>query len=64
MNTYKTIEENYCESSDMTFLMEYTYHGDAVLEKAEVIGFYSGEPNEDNTKYYSEHRRTTAVYEL
>ena len=63
MNTYKTIEENYCESSDITFLMEYTYHGDAVLEKMEVIGFYCGEPNEAHTKYFSENRRTTATYD-
>lgn len=57
------IEEHYCPTSDITYLMKYTYvSGD--LKKMEVVAFYSGEPNEEDSQYYINHPGTTAEYTL
>lgn len=62
------IEENYCPSSDITFLMEYIDLedsnggiGDPI--SSEVIGFYYGKPNDEDTKYCSENRGVKLFYE-
>ena len=58
----KTIETEYCSSSDRTFIIEMTKNGDDLVSE-EVIGFYSGIPNEEDTAYYSEHRNLKATYD-
>ena len=54
------IVEYYSENGDITFLMEETWNGETPV-KSEVVGFYYGEPNEDDTKYYA-HRGVVAKY--
>ena len=41
--------------------MEETYK-DETLVKSEVVGFYHGKPNKDDTEYYK-YGRTVAYYE-
>lgn len=61
--TYTEIEENYCPTTDTTFLMECTYTtADKELKSMEVIGFYCGEPNADDTQFYANNRTTKAYY--
>lgn len=43
--------ENYAPSSNTTFITEETFE-DKELVKSEVVGFYSGKPNEYATKLY------------
>lgn len=46
------IETNYSAEADRTFILKQTYqYGD--LAQTEIIGFYSGEPNEEDTKKFS-----------
>lgn len=47
----KNIENVYCKSTDITFIMEHTYVNNE-LKKIEVKGFYFGEPNEEDTKEF------------
>ena len=56
------IEANYCPEADITYLMRYTYQ-DGQLVKMECIAFYCGEPNEDDTAFYTAHPSTVATYE-
>lgn len=45
-------ETVYSAEADTTFIMNYTYrNGDLVAE--EVIGFYHGKPNDEDTKTYA-----------
>lgn len=57
-----TIETEYCETSNRTFLIE-TVKNDDGLVSEEVIGFYSGVPNEEDTAFYSVHRSLKATYD-
>lgn len=45
----------YAREDDMTFIMERTEN------TLSVIGFYFGEPNEDDTEFYK-HKSLTAVF--
>lgn len=54
------IIECYSYNVDTTFLMEETWDGENPVE-SEVVGFYRGEPNEEDTKYYA-HRGVIAKY--
>lgn len=56
------VEENYCGSTDITFLMEYIYDEEDDLRRMTCIGFYSGEPNQDNTEFFA-YRGVVARYE-
>ena len=44
-------ETNYSREADRTFIMKCTYKGDDCVRE-ECVGFYSGEPNEENTKHF------------
>ncbi len=56
------IETTYAPDTDITFIMEATYNG-GELVKYECVGWYSGEPNEEDTAFYSKERRLAAIYE-
>lgn len=45
----REVEEVYAEEADTTFIMEYTYR-DGELIAEQVIGFYHGYPNSEDTK--------------
>lgn len=45
------IEPIYSEKDDMTFIMRNTYE-DGYLSSKELLGWYHGEPNEDNDREY------------
>ena len=63
LDTYKVeIEENYCETTDKTFIIEYTL-ADGNLVSAECLGWYHGEPTPEDTATYSRHG-LRAVYTL
>lgn len=49
---FEMIEEDYCPTSDTTYLMKHTYIKGELSER-EVIGFYSGEPHKEATEAYS-----------
>ena len=49
---FTMIEEDYCPTSDTTYLMKRTYIKGELAER-EVIGFYSGEPHKEATEAYS-----------
>lgn len=55
------ISTNYSFVADRTFIIEETYTNGELLSE-EVIGFYSGEPNEEDTKLFA--HKTKATYEL
>jgi hypothetical protein len=61
-NTTKIVE-CYCESENITFLMKNDYCNDELI-KSQVISFYIGEPDEIDTKYYTENPGVIAEYEL
>ena len=42
----------YCNTEDKTFVMKYTYVG-SELYKGECVGWYCGEPNDEDNKRYS-----------
>lgn len=42
----------YAEDNDMTFILKDTLDNDGTPYRTEVIGFYYGEPDEDNTRQY------------
>ena len=54
------VVEYYSEEGDITFLMEESYKGETLI-KCEVVGFYHGEPNKDDTEYFK--GKTVAYYE-
>ena len=59
--THTEVAEHYSYKGDITFLMEETYKGETLV-KSEVVGFYHGKPNKDDTEYYK-YGRTVAYYE-
>jgi len=58
----KYYEANYSESFDRTFIMEVVEDDDGDLVSEEVVGFYSGEPNEEDTQFFA-HGRMKAEYQ-
>jgi hypothetical protein len=42
----------YAPNNDITFIMRDTYNLTGELESTAVIGWYYGEPNEENTRNY------------
>ena len=42
----------YAEDNDMTFILKDTLNDDGTPYRTEVIGFYYGEPDEDNTRQF------------
>ena len=49
------VDVHYCEEDDMTFLIESIYDGDlddSILISQECVGWYYGEPTEENTRKY------------
>lgn len=42
---------NYSKEADRTFIMKCTYKGDDCIRE-ECVGFYAGEPNEEDTKHF------------
>lgn len=42
----------YASNDDMTFIMKDTFDGEEI-KSTEVIGWYYGEPNDEETKYFS-----------
>ena len=42
----------YSASADMTFILKDTLDNDGTPYRTEVIGFYYGEPDEENTRRY------------
>lgn len=51
----KHLDIHYCKEDDMTFLIESVYDGDrdgSVLISQECVGWYYGEPTEENTKTF------------
>ena len=57
------IEEDYCPSSDTTYLMKHTYVKGELRER-EIIGFYSGEPDKEATEAYTACGGIKATYIL
>ena len=57
------IEEHYCPTSDITYLMKCTYIGEDI-KRMDVIAFYSGEPNKEDTEWYTEYPRTYELFTL
>lgn len=47
----KHIETAYAPENDITFILEYTYHG-SELVKMECVGWYAGEPDPNATKEF------------
>ncbi len=45
------VEPIYSEKDDMTFIMQNTYE-DGCLSSKELLGWYHGEPNENNDREY------------
>ena len=42
----------YAEYNDMTFILRDTLNDDGTPYRTEVIGFYYGEPDEENTRQF------------
>lgn len=42
----------YAPNNDITFIMRDTYHFNGELESTAVIGWYYGEPDEENTRQF------------
>ena len=61
--TVETIETNYSEEADRTFIMKCTYKGGELIRE-ECIGFYSGEPDEANKTEDFLDGGLVATYEL
>lgn len=48
----KTIYTAYAEKNDITFIMEDLETDSGELIQTSVVGWYYGEPNDENTSYY------------
>lgn len=59
--TYTKIVEYYSEGGDLTFIMKETWYGQEPVE-SEVVGFYYGEPNKEETEYFKD-KGVKATYE-
>ena len=57
--TETKIETNYSQEADRTFIIEETYINGELFSE-EVVGFYSGEPNEKDTQTFL--HKTKATY--
>lgn len=57
------IEEHYCPTADITYLMKVTYIGEDI-KRMDVISFYCGEPNEEDTEHYTRNPKNYAIYTL
>ena len=53
MKTETKIVEYYSENGDITFLMKETWCGEDPVE-SEVVGFYYGTPNGNDTEYFKD----------
>ena len=42
----------YAPNNDITFIMRDTYHFNGELESTAVIGWYYGEPDDENTRQF------------
>lgn len=42
----------YSANGDMSFIMRDVYDADGNAESTEVVGWYYGEPDDDNTKFF------------
>ena len=54
------IETDHAPKMDITFIMEHLETDDGEPIQSAVVGWYYGEPNEENTAYYI--GKTTATY--
>lgn len=55
-------ETNYSSAYDRTFVMKVNYVGEDIVRE-ECVGFYSGEPDDENTEYYK-NGKLVAEYKL
>ena len=53
VKTYTKIVEYYSEGGDLTFIMKEVWNGQEPVE-SEVVGFYYGEPNKEETEYFKD----------
>lgn len=53
----KEIYSVYSADGDMTFIMEETTDRNGDYISTEVVGFYYGEPTEEDTKYFKGKRK-------
>ena len=56
----RTIEATYAPNADITFIMEYIETDEGEPMTTSVVGWYYGEPDEENTAYYI--GKVTATY--
>lgn len=56
----RTIETAYSRSHDITFIMEYLELDDGRPVQTSVVGFYYGEPNEEDNAYF--YGKLTAIF--
>ena len=49
----KTYEAHYMETADMTVIVMTEWNGD-VPAAIEIVGWYCGMPNDENTEYYKD----------
>ena len=49
---YEEIETAYAPSHDITFILKYTYNLAREQKTTTCIGWYYGEPNEEDTKAF------------
>jgi len=59
---YTEIETAYAPSHDITFIMEYTCDANGDPISTECVGWYYGEPNEEDTNFFR--GKLFATYEL
>ena len=56
----KAIETIYAPADDITFIMEHIQTDQGEPVQTAVVGWYYGEPDEENTEYY--YGKTTASF--
>lgn len=57
----KKIYTTYAPDSNTTFIMEDTYSDDGEWISLECIGFYAGEPDQEDTEFYA-HKGVKATF--
>jgi len=55
--TETKLETNYSQEADRTFIIKATYENGELKEET-VVGFYSGGPDESDTKFFSNNHLT------
>ena len=60
----KELYSVYAESADMTFVMEETYTEKGELISTDCVGFYYGEPTEEDTKFFKGKLKATFEWML